>query len=312
MLTPRPENTPTAVLIFANPYSGRKDNRRRVETLKDALTEANLTCRVVWNAAERTRLLAGSEQLSNCRCLVAAGGDGTVAAVINDLPPQIHPPLAVMPLGGENLFATQLGFNIPPSRLADAIGRGRTHRIDLGLADKRSFALMVSAGLDAQVVHQLAATRGNLAAGALRRMGRSAYLRPLVHAWRHYRYPLLELETDGRILRGAHVFVFNLGLYGPKWRFAPDARPDDGLLDWFVLRKPGKASAARYLAALVRGRLTKRCDVLHGRSEKLHLRAADATEAPVQGDGDPLGHTPVQLQAVRGALNVLDVAIDTG
>jgi diacylglycerol kinase family enzyme len=50
------------------------------------------------------------------RCVVAAGGDGTVASVINELAADVPP--AVMGLGNENLFARALALPADPLALA--------------------------------------------------------------------------------------------------------------------------------------------------------------------------------------------------
>jgi diacylglycerol kinase (ATP) len=113
------------------------------------------------------------------RCVVAAGGDGTVASVINEPAPDV--PLAVMGLGKENLFARALALPADPLALARALVAGRTRRLDLGTATTsagpRRFGLMSSAGFDADVIHRLAHRRN--AGGTPRRVSRLRYLRPI-------------------------------------------------------------------------------------------------------------------------------------
>ena len=113
------------------------------------------------------------------RCVVAAGGDGTVSAVINELSADVA--LAVLPLGNENLFAKAFGFEDDPGALARAIARGARQPIDLGrahtTAGSRLFTLMLSAGFDADVVHRF--TRWRTAGGAAA-PGRAGGLRAAV------------------------------------------------------------------------------------------------------------------------------------
>ena len=46
-----------------------------------------LPSRVAWTPEERSALVAaGGAATRDCRCLVAAGGDGTVAALVNERP----------------------------------------------------------------------------------------------------------------------------------------------------------------------------------------------------------------------------------
>src|SRR5438094_299787 len=140
------------IVVAANPYSGASDNRRRVEALARELAALGEHPCVVWGARERAAMLGDRAAMTGCRAVVAAGGDGTVAQVINELPPGT--PLAAFPAGNENLFASAYGFADDPAALARALAAGRTRTLDLGRASgpgrSRLFALMLSAGLDAE------------------------------------------------------------------------------------------------------------------------------------------------------------------
>src|SRR2546428_5568225 len=167
------------IVVAANPYSGASDNRRRVEALARELAALGEHPCVVWGARERAAMLGDRAAMTGCRAVVAAGGDGTVAQVINELPPGT--PLAAFPAGNENLFASAYGFADDPAALARALAAGRTRALDLGRASvpgrSRLFALMLSAGLDAEVVRRLTAWRPP---GPTPRPGRGApYARPL-------------------------------------------------------------------------------------------------------------------------------------
>src|SRR3954453_20890195 len=72
--------------IVANAGSGRGAGRLRVERLVDELRRRGLPSRVAWTGAERADLVAESARDRACHCLVAAGGDGTVAALVNECP----------------------------------------------------------------------------------------------------------------------------------------------------------------------------------------------------------------------------------
>src|SRR5207244_5834105 len=133
---------------------------------------------VVWGARARAAMLGDRAAMTGCRAVVAAGGDGTVAQVINELPPGT--PLAAFPAGNENLFASAYGFADDPAALARALAAGRTRALDLGRASGRGrsrlFALMLSAGLDAEVVRRLTAWRTT--GSTLRRVRRAWYVGP--------------------------------------------------------------------------------------------------------------------------------------
>ena len=89
---------PSWVGVVANPSSGRGAGRRDVVGLIEELGRRHLTTRVAWTLDERADLVAEASCDPCCRCLVAAGGDGTVAALVNERPTV---PITVLPTGTE-------------------------------------------------------------------------------------------------------------------------------------------------------------------------------------------------------------------
>jgi len=291
------------IVVAANPYSGAADNRRRVEALARELAALGRAPRVLWDARERAAILGDRVAMAGCRAVVAAGGDGTVAQVINELPPGT--PLAVFPAGNENLFAATHGFADDPAFLVRALAAGRTRALDLGRASvpgrQRLFALMLSAGLDAEIVRRLATWRAS--GGALRRVRRVSYVAPIAASLATYRHPPVRVVAGESAARGAYCVIANAPAYALDLPLAPDARADDGALDWLLFERGSLAALAAYSWAVWRGRHLARGDVRGGRATRLTLDAA--APVPVQVDGDPLGTTPVEVDVMPGALTLV-------
>lgn len=293
------------IVIAANPYRGAAGPRKRVQALAVTIASAGIPVRVLWNAAERARLLGDPRALAEVRCVVAAGGDGTVASVINELGADV--PLAVLGLGNENLFARALGVPADPVALTRAILAGRTRRLDLGRATTsagpRRFGLMLSAGFDADVVHRLARWRS--AGGAPRKVTRLSYVRSLARALYAYGHPPVTVACDGADCRGAYCVVSNLPEYALAVSLTPAARGDDGELDWLAFERGGLPALAAYAWAVRRARHRDLAHVRSGRGRRLTLTSA--TPVPVQLDGDPWGFTPAEVEVLPGALGVVVV-----
>ncbi len=273
--------------IAANPASGLGSGRRRVERLVEELKRRDLRARVAWTLAERSALVAESARDPDCRCLVAAGGDGTVGALVNECP---SVPITVLPTGTENLFARHFGLSRDPARLASTIALGRIASIDLGLTGGRRFALMAGIGFDADVV-----TRHHTArigrAGVVRPTHRAAYVESVLLSSLKYRFPTLTISiTDPcreETLTGTTAFLFNLPSYALGLPFVPLACGDDGWLDLLVFQDAGPFQALRYLWQVVRGVHLDCPSVYH---RKVHCVVVSSTEEiPVQLDGDPGG-----------------------
>ena len=75
------------IAIAANPYGGAESRRRPAEALAAALARRGLEPHVFWERSERRAALADPDLRRSWRCAVAVGGDGTVADVINEMPP---------------------------------------------------------------------------------------------------------------------------------------------------------------------------------------------------------------------------------
>ena len=219
--------------------------------------------------------------------IVAAGGDGTVLDRASR-----HPrlPVAILPLGTENLLAQHCGIRRRDGAgVARMIVAGKTTRLDLGVVDERRFSVLVSCGFDADVIRRAhESRRGHIT--------RLHYVLPVVRSLGLYSFPEVRtyVDDDPEPIRAGMVVVANLPRYAMGIRLAPTARPDDGLLEI-------RAFPHRTVAGLF-------CDmfkVLIGRSEASPViirrqgrtvRIESDSPAPVEVDGDPIGTTPVTLQ----------------
>jgi YegS/Rv2252/BmrU family lipid kinase len=290
------------VLIVANPYSGSLENRRRVAALAEALGRAGFEPKELWHRSERKAELADPNQAEKWNCVVAAGGDGTVADLINERP---RVPVAVLPLGTENVFARAFGFPSDAERLAKAISRGRVRSVDLGYANGRLFSSMIGVGFDAEVVRRLALWRAH--GRRLKRVTYWSYVGRILEAAAGYSYGRLELEADGVRVAGTHAFVFNLPQYALSLPLAPEARDDDGRLDWVVFERPGLRNLLLYLWAVARRRHALRGDVRQGTAARLRIAAQQPL--PIQVDGEPAGWTPVEVEVAPAALRVIEMRV---
>ena len=117
--------------VVANCNSGMGKGFRLVHRLVRALRPAGLSATDAVTPEERALLVGRSAGDPRCRCLVAVGGDGTVADLLNKRPTV---PLTVFPAGTENLVARHFGLGRDPKVLAKTIAGAKPIRVDVGLA----------------------------------------------------------------------------------------------------------------------------------------------------------------------------------
>lgn len=285
----------TVVVIQRNPHAGPGQRRGQLLEFVKQLHRRGLRPRIFRQRERLKAWMSSPENLAQLRCLVAAGGDGTVDDLVTRYPGVT---LAIFPMGTENLFAKFLKIPRSGKHLADLIAAGSTRRFDVGRIGKQRFCLMVGVGIDAQIVHETHALRRG-------HIQRWQYIGPIWRAWFHVmRQPLLDVYCDDHStpIAGRAVFVMNQPAYALKFQIAADANGHDGRFD---LRIVHWSSRWHLLWLAWRG--------WYGGWEKSpHVRVGSASrvridaERPVavQIDGDPCGFTPLQIEIEPDALEV--------
>jgi len=269
--------------------------------------------------------------------LLAAGGDGTVGdavAALLRLEPAARPALALLPMGTGNNVARALGLRAVRSAGEDAVDEavaaalagggmrggavaagetevpprraGARRRIDVGLANGRSFVGSFALGMDADIL----ALRNRLCRRLGLGGGLSGYALYLASCAANLLAPHggeARLRLDGReeAVQIYNLVVTNTPLYAGEFRFDGDDHADDGRLDLHCV-----AGARDYLREHP---AAWRRHVRHGRGERVApsplLRRAAAIEVelgrPVaaQVDGEELA------PAARFELRVVPAAI---
>ena len=276
------------VAILANPIAGTRSSRKSLHELIDVLRATGLKPSVCRRPEELSDIIA--QQGDNIRCVIAAGGDGTLREVLNRVG---NTPVSIFPLGNENLVARHFGLRRSSRQMTETLRAGITRPLDLGLSDGRVFALMVGVGFDAEVVHTVHQHRRG-------HVNKVTYVLAIRRAWRGYQFPEIDVEIleTGERLRGAMVMLFNLPAYGLGLPVAVQADPADGRLDLYVFQRPGRSELVRYLCAVILGMHLSLKDVQRRQIQRVRLWSKD--KVPIQIDGDPAGYLPMEVEAVEG------------
>ena len=297
-------STARQVLVVCNPNAGQRSGRHNVEELVSQLETRGMQAQVVTDLDELTTKSTELLARRQLRAIVAAGGDGTAAEVVNRTPPET--PLALLPTGTENLLAKYLNNPTAPSEVARWVAEGVTVRLDVALASGRIFLLMISAGFDAEVVRRLDESRqGNIS--------HWSYVKPILAAIRSYSYPELRLYCDdpasgekatmdqAKVARWA--FAFNLPAYAFGMRFTPGASGTDQRLDVCTFQRGSFLAGLKYLIHVLTKRHPRLSDCEIFQCSKLRIES----DRPVayQLDGDPAGQLPVDVEILAGRLQVV-------
>jgi len=251
----------------------------------------------------------GGDQLSRqaaqdgARHIVVCGGDGTVMSAINGLfgdenENQQRPIISIVPGGTANLLATALGI---PADIAAAVKvtvSGIDYPIDLGRCGKHVFALGLGLGLTEKLVSQASAEEKE-------KLGKLAYVKAMFSelgaAPTRFRFRLDDgAEQHGK---GVAIVVANAGDIGGSLQFAPDARMNDGQLDFCILHRFGLGDCARMIVKMVMGTLPKDRAVTFSQARKIEILSEPPLD--LQIDGEVVDEsTPLTAEVVPKALTV--------
>lgn len=163
--------------------------------------------------------------------IVVAGGDGTVARVVTQLPDRSIP-IAILPLGGANNIARSLGLPVDLGLDLKWAG-GTTRPLDVGRltwpgGGSRRFVERVGLGALPATTSRIVRS-GKVAAGDKRERARQE----LIFTLRETHPAGIEISCDDDRLSGHFLLLeaMNIAFGSSALQLAPDADPGDGCLD---------------------------------------------------------------------------------
>ncbi len=142
-----------SVFIIVNGKNGNNDElRQAVMTMRKKGHQ--LAVRVTWENADIPRLVDEARD-KGCQRIVAAGGDGTLNAIVShilSLPSPQRPNLALLPMGTANDFATSVGLPLDLLSCLQLALSGQPVLIDaICVNQQRYFINMATGGFGARI-----------------------------------------------------------------------------------------------------------------------------------------------------------------
>jgi YegS/Rv2252/BmrU family lipid kinase len=295
-----------STLLIINPAAG---HGRGARLAHQAITHV----RRLWPQAEVARttepgsatMIARQGAEAGLETILVLGGDGTMHEVANGiLQAEVPSPpaIAALPVGTGNDFArltgTQ-GLGVAPA-LAALEARRKRH-IDVGRAWDEYFINSLGVALAGEVAYRV---------NRMERLGGlSAYLLGVLQTMWSYTPMHLTVISDDREVLAEECLALEVGngsTSGGGFRLTPDARADDGMLDFCFIRPVGKLALLTKLPRAIRGRHVGLPQVAIGRSSRLTIRAKDQPlRAHFDGEYRSPGSRDITIVTLPGVLPVL-------
>lgn len=314
------------VLIAYNPKAGATDRQALLQRLSVRLRHFGLLPCLVADLADLQQRAAELDQLGELRLVVAAGGDGTVAAVAERV--SAATTIAVFPLGTENLLAKWMGSTSDIERFCQAVVRHETIAIDALLANGRLALITIGVGFDAEVVRQVHCNRRG-------HITKWSYAWPIWRTFWHYAFPTMQLtitndevgvmadsgsempcaEADVAAKTACSrtqkwqvpwVFVANLPAYAGGLSIIPRANPQDGRLDIATFSGSGRLRGLSYALWIALRRHIYCHDFRSTTADSLRIESEG--EVGYQIDGDFGGVLPLEIRVLPARVRLLRFA----
>jgi diacylglycerol kinase (ATP) len=175
------------------------------------------------------------------------GGDGMVQRCIDALD-GARVPIAVVPAGTANLFASNLGIPKEIEAAVDIGLHGARRTLDVGRLNGERFAVMAGAGFDARMIREADA-------GLKDKLGRVAYVWTGVRELGRKPFEAA-IKVDGSSWyegKASCVLLGNVGELFAGVEAFDGARPDDGVLELGVVTADSVLDWARTIARTAAG-----------------------------------------------------------
>lgn len=306
-------------LFILNPVAGKQDCTAALpQQIKAAAARARLapesfTITATTHAGHARELARSAAEAAAAAGeslrIFTAGGDGTFNEALCGAYGFECAAVGCLPYGSGNDFLRTYGVRAEFLDL-DAQLAGGAVPIDLMSTSLGLSATICAAGLDAQVAYGIPKFRRIPLCG-----GEVSYLLSIVeqlcgHIGRRVSYKIdgEELEVDCLMCA-----VCNGRAYGGGFMAAPEAVPDDGWLDVFIIRTVGRLTIAKLLGMYKNGRhfkdgqlveAAKSC-FIYRRAKSVELRPTDGRGpiiATVDGECSPNDSVSVRVQPLAGRI----------
>jgi len=210
---------------------------------------------------------------------IAAGGDGTVHTVATELV-GTNKILGVLPLGSGNGFAKEFGFKMNVRSLLSDIKKADSIDIDVIEINDKLCLNVAGIGLDSFVAHSF---------NNLKLRGFLPYVWLTLKTFLQLRPFHVKIKCGGEEIFSDKLFVLtiaNTRQFGNYAFIAPEARPNDGIIDIVLIKPFPKILGPIFIIRLFTKKINNSRYVRHIKTDKEIVIETNETRFHI--DGEPL------------------------
>lgn len=246
--------------------------------------------------AAMTELAARVSASDAAPLVIAAGGDGTINAVLNGLEGN-RATCAILPLGTANVLALELGLTSAEKALERIIaGESRAFTAGLIRGESRSsrFFLMAGVGVDGYIVRGVTLARK-------KRFGKGAYLLSALEHLCRWEGGRLTVSTENADFSCHSLVVCNSARYGGPFTLAPGASIHSPTLELVAVTGSTRLAHLALVRETLMGSGKGSSGIIRLTAESIRIGGTK----PLQADGDDWGESPVTITAEKAYASII-------
>ena len=253
--------------IICNPTSGNGTGKQVSSRILARLQDLGIDCvyRETCRPLEAIELARRSVDES-AETLIVIGGDGTLHEAAQSLS-GTGTALGIIPAGTGNDFIKTVHIPKDPLEALDMILNGSARPVDTVRINDRLFLNECGCGFDVMVLDHAENAKKHV-------KGLLPYLYGVLKTICHFKDISIVYSLDDGPLTEAGILVLAVGngrFIGGGIPIAPNAVPDDGLLDVLIVSSMSRPRMLRALPGLLKGKIQTFPETVHHYARKLHL-----------------------------------------
>ncbi|MFC2017202.1 diacylglycerol/lipid kinase family protein [Chloroflexota bacterium] len=299
---------------IVNPAAGGHSTYREWSLISRHLSDKGLLFDYVYTEGVGHAIeLAKQAANTDYRYIIAVGGDGTVNEVVNGILDSADPHniiLGIVSAGTTCSFARSIGIPLDPVNSCNLLISQNRILIDVGIVEytsegqnlRRFFVNEADIGFGATVVEASKQITNYF--------GRKInYLPHVIGGFTSlisYKNKRITLRVEDRsedIYDCAMLVIANGTHFGGGMQIAPNAQPNDGLLDMVIFGDMGKSELLKVWSMSYKGRHVSHNKVRLLKVSNVTIQCAE--NILVEADGELLGEGPVSFSVLPSALSIV-------
>ncbi len=292
--------SPTAFVVL-NPVAGMTNPQLLKRIIENRLHAAGWRAHFHFTAeGENTSEIVTAEIAKGADLVIAAGGDGTIAAVAAGMV-HSHIPMGIVPSGTWNAIARSLQIPFMPLRAVNLMtGNHNIKKLDLMEVSNQIHAMNIGIGFSSTMIKTTNRTEK-------RKFGNLAYFANIFKQIFGFQLRRYVIEADGVRYRGraTEIFVANYGMVGFKAiENVLNVKPDDGKVDLLIFRARTILDLPSvFWQAFIKHQ--ERAPKYRQISAAKSITIRTNPPIPVQADGELIGETPVEVRVLPRSVRVI-------